>query len=107
VTLDICVISKNPPGGRCTLYAGYAQALQLHLPANLDLRYSDHQDAHGEGFPSFLIDDEALQPADGVILMPDDILAALQQRNIPIPDIAILTVALEAPLNDMLEASGE
>jgi len=107
MSLSICVISKNPPGGRCTLYAGYAQALQLHLPANLDLRYSNTQDAHGKGFPSFLIDDEALQPTDGVILMPDDILAALQQRNIPIPDITILTAALEAPLNHMLEDSGE
>ncbi|MBI1425655.1 MAG: hypothetical protein GC149_19680 [Gammaproteobacteria bacterium] len=103
MTFDICIISKDPPGGRCTLYSGYAAVLATHLPVKTEILYSDQQDAHSVGYPSLLLNNVALQPEDGVILMPDDILAALQQSGIDVPAPDILAEALEVPLNQMLD----
>lgn len=98
MSLDIRVISQQPPGGRCTLYAGYADVLARHLSADVERVVSDRRDAHGEGFPSLWLDGAPLQPGDGVILMPADILAALGARGMP-----GLADALEVPLERMLE----
>ncbi len=103
MALAIRVISQQPPGGRCTLYAGYAQVLAGHFRAHADTVVSTRRDAHGEGFPSLLVNGVALQPGDGVILMPADILSALAAQGLPEDDLAGLAEALEAPLERMLE----
>jgi cystathionine gamma-synthase len=97
------VISQQPPGGRCTLYAGYADVLQRHLKAQAELVFSDRREAHGEGFPSLWLNEAPLQPGDGVILMPTDILAGLAAHGVPEETLAGLAEALEAPLERMLE----
>lgn len=100
--IDIQVISQQPPGGRCTLYAGYADVLEHHLQSPAELIFSDKRDAHGDGFPSLWLNGEALQPEDGAILMPADIVSALAAQGIPEDILRGLAEALEAPLERLL-----
>ena len=106
MSVEIRVISQKPPGGRCTLYAGYADVLERHLKARAELVISDRRDAHGEGFPSLWLNGAAVQPDDGVILMPADVLAALTAHGVPEEAMPGLAEALEAPLDRMLETEG-
>lgn len=104
--LRVRVISQQPPGGRCTLYAGYADVLARHLKARAELVFSDRRDAHGEGFPSLWLNGAPVQPGDGVILMPADLLAQLTAHGLPDDALFGLAEALEAPLDRMLEEEG-
>jgi cystathionine gamma-synthase len=70
------VISQHPPGGRCSLYAGYAEVLAAHLDTRTEVVITAERDAHGSGFPSLLLNGSTVQTADGVILMPADVRAA-------------------------------
>ena len=67
------VISQQPPGGRCTLYARYADAVSECLGWSHNIVHSEERDAHGDGFPSLWIRDVALQPEDYFILTPEDV----------------------------------
>lgn len=89
------VISQQPPGGRCTLYARYAAELSSHLGGALDIVYTDCRDAHGAGFPSLLLNGVALQPGDGVILSPHDLATALARLDLA-PDLLQRLQAIEA-----------
>lgn len=104
--LHVRVISQHPPGGRCTLYAGYADVLAAYLDAQAEVVFSTERDAHGSGFPSLLVNGLSVQPADGVILMPADITAALAAHGMSEEAITALAEALEAPLERMLDAAG-
>lgn len=106
MSVEIRVISQKPPGGRCTLYAGYAGVLERHLKARAELVFSATRDAHGEGFPSLWLNGAAVQPADGVILMPADVLAGLTAQGMTEGALLGLAEALEAPLDRMLEMEG-
>ena len=104
--MRVRVISQHPPGGRCTLYAGYAEVLAKCLGAQTEVVVSKLRDAHGAGYPSLLLDGAAAPPADGVILMPADILAALSKQDFDDETLVGLAEALEAPLERMLESAG-
>lgn len=106
MALTVQVISQRPPGGRCTLYAGYADILERHLQASAELLFSDQRDAHGEGFPSLWLNGAPVQPGDGVILMPADLLASLAAHGVAEEAMSGLAEALEAPLDRMLEVEG-
>lgn len=104
ITLDVRVIAQEPPGGRCSLYAGYGRALEKSLGAHFQLEISQTRDANGHGFPSIWIDGQPLMPSDGVIVMPADILAALGADNVAAtPD---LEKVLDAEVNKMLDEGG-
>ena len=100
--LHIRVISQNPPGGRCGLYAAYAEVITAHLGATMEVMFSTERDAHGAGFPSLLLNGSPIQPADGVILMPSDLCTALVVAGQAPTALARLAEALEAPLERML-----
>ena len=102
MTLKVQVISQQPPGGRCTLYAGYADALARHFSTNVEVVFSAMRDSHGDGFPSLLLNGMAVQPEDGAILMPADITAALVAQGVHAEAMTGLGEALEAPLNRIL-----
>ncbi len=104
--LTVRVISQQPPGGRCTLYAGYADVLERQLKARAELVFSDRRDAHGEGFPSLWLNGVPVQPGDGVILMPADLLAQLIAHGVLEDAMFGLAEALEVPLDRMLEEEG-
>jgi len=100
------VISQQPPGGRCTLYASYADVLMRHMQASPELHFSTTRDAHGSGFPSLWLNGAPVQPADGVIVMPADILDALADHGIDGEAVMGLAEALEVPLERMLDEEG-
>lgn len=103
MSLHIRVISQHPPGGRCSLYAAYAEVIATHLGAASETIFSTERDAHGIGFPSLLLNGHAIQPADGVILMPADVCAALAAAGHDPTALVRLAEALEGPLERMLE----
>ena len=105
MALHIRVVSQHPPGGRCGLYAGYAEVLAACIGAQIEVVISTERDAHGSGFPSMLVDGWSIQPADGVILMPADLCAALAAAGLDEAALADLAAALEAPLERMLDGA--
>ena len=106
MVFTVQVISQQPPGGRCTLYAGYAQVLARWLDTRVELVFSATRDAHGTGYPCLRLEDQPVPPADGVILMPGDILAALAAQGVDEDALTGLAEALEEPLERMLEEAG-
>ena len=100
--LHVRVLSQHPPGGRCKLYAGYAEVLAANLAARTEVVFSAERDAHGAGFPSLLVNGVAVQPADGVILMPADLCATLAAAGVDKRALAGLGEALEVPLERVL-----
>ena len=99
----VMVISQQPPGGRCTLYARYADAISDVLGWNCQVVPSECREAHAKGFPSLWIGDAAIQPADGVILSPEDICAHLTHIGSDDARVAALLSRLETILNNFLE----
>jgi cystathionine gamma-synthase len=98
--IDVRVISQIPPGGRCGLYTGYGQTLAQQLGAQFHLEISTVREAHGQGFPSIWINGSPLKPSDGVIVMPEDIVAVLGDGGITVDDD--LHTALDAQIKIML-----
>lgn len=97
---DVRVISQHPPGGRCTLYTCYGQILAQHLGSQFQLDISTVRDTHGHGFPSIWINGSSLKPSDGIIVMPDDIVAILNASDIAVSDE--LYAALDAQAEKLL-----
>jgi len=99
----ITVYSANPPGGRCTLYQGYADEICAALGLPREVVYTAERCAHGDGFPSLKLGDVILQPSDGVILSPEDICAALARAGL-LPETGTeLLGRLNAHLDALLE----
>lgn len=92
----IKVISQHPPGGRCTLYALYAEELASSLGLTRRVIHSECRDAHGDGFPSLVLQGVVLKPSDGVILSPQDICAGLASAGIDLSVAPDLAARLEA-----------
>lgn len=99
----IKVISQHPPGGRCTLYALYADELACSLGLTRRVIHSDCRDAHGDGFPSLVLKGVVLKPSDGVILSPQDICAGLAGAGIDPSGVPDLAARLEAIQERFLE----
>lgn len=97
------VISQQPPGGRCTLYAHYANAIAETLGWSHRIVHDECRDAHGNGFPSLWIRDVAIQPDDGVILSPEDICTFLRQAGVADERIDALLLRLQGILDTFLE----
>jgi cystathionine gamma-synthase len=106
VSLKITIVSKHPPGGRCTLYAGYAEVLASYLATQVVVEFTDVADAHAGGYPSLILDGETLLPADGVILMPADLCRAVEAHGVSEDARLGLIEALEAPLDRMMDEAG-
>jgi cystathionine gamma-synthase len=71
----VTVISKRTPGGRCTLYLRYAEALAETGGVHADLVFADEH--RGVPPPAVRIDNCPVFPSDGVIVSPDDLAATL------------------------------
>lgn len=103
--MHIRVILKNPADELSTLYAGYAKVMARHVDARIHMEYSEHPDAHGFGYPSVLINDLPVVPADRSMLMPGDLVNELQVWGKSAWELTELADALEAPLNRMLASA--
>ena len=99
----IKVISQHPPGGRCTLYALYAEELAGSLGLSRRVIHSECRDAHGDGFPSVVLQGVVLKPSDGVILSPQDICAGLASGGLDSSAVPDLAARLEAIQEHFME----
>ncbi len=104
---QIKIIVQNPPGGRCTLYKRYAVLLESMLGMQYSIVLSERRNAHGEGYPSLVLCGQVLMPADGIMLTPEDIHAALLAAGIDLqaaPDLLQRMEALHEVFMEELEA---
>jgi cystathionine gamma-synthase len=90
------VISQQPPGGRCTLYARYAEAVSRATGWSHGIVHSEERDAHGAGFPSLVIRDVALQPEDYFMLTADDVCSQLAALGVEAAVLPALRAELQA-----------
>lgn len=91
----VMVISQQPPGGRCTLYARYAVAISDLTGWAHSVVHTETRDAHGEGFPSLCVRDVPLQPEDAFILAPEEIVAHLAGLGVERPVLDTLAGRLQ------------
>ena len=97
---SIKVMSKQPPGGRCSLYMRYADVLRRRLGGEIEVLYCGETDAVPP--PALLIGDRQVAPSDGVILSPEDIAASFRDRFAE-PETTELTHALQAAQDQWME----
>lgn len=98
--MRITVVSKQPPGGRCSLYLRFAEVLRGRLGGEVEVR-----NCVGEAVlppPALLIGDRLVAPSDGVIVAPQDIATALAER-LPAAGVAALARDLDAALERWME----
>jgi hypothetical protein len=93
---NVTVLSRQPPGGRCSLYMRYAETLREVLGDQPQVRYCEEGEAVPP--PAILIGTTPVAPSDGVIVSPEDITGALADR---------LGEAERAQLLQRLEATQE
>jgi hypothetical protein len=74
--------------------------LEKHAGAQFKLEITATRDANGNGFPSIWINGSPVKPDDGVIVMPEEVLAVLASSGIKASDS--LNSALDAAMNKML-----
>ena len=96
----ITILSKQPPGGRCSLYMRYAEALRQTLGFQPEVRYCDSSAAVPP--PAMLIGDRLVTPSDGVIVSPEDIAQSLRD-HLDETQVAELRQVLEATQEQWME----
>jgi len=101
--VTITVVSNNPAGGRCTLYASYAQELSAALGFSIRTLYPD--DSHQFDAPGLLIDDSLVMPSDGVIIDVDDICHCIEQAGIKTDDLGKVRSRLDDLIEEMMAGS--
>lgn len=99
------VISQQPPGGRCTLYARYADAICAATGWTHAIVHSENREAHGEGYPSLWIRDAVLQPEDFFMLTADDICGHLEGSEVDPEAILGLRLRLQAIFDEFVESA--
>ncbi len=92
--MRITVISKAPPGGRCTLYLGYARTLAACFRAEVEVLHPAPQADLQP--PAMLVDGQPISPADGVLLSPEDIHRGIAKIGLLMTDHPDLLERLEA-----------
>ncbi len=97
---DLTILSKQPPGGLCSLYMRYAETLHQRLGLGIEVHYRD--DGAEVPPPAMLIGEALVTPSDGVILSPEDIAGSLWDR-LPEPEVAELGRLLEATQAQWME----
>jgi len=98
--LNITVLSNKPAGGRCTLYANYAQALSTTLGFSMQTLYPDENHTHSA--PGLLLDGSPVLPNDGVIIDADDICNAIELSGLDIADLTEVRKKLECLIEEMM-----
>jgi len=78
---NITVLSKQPPGGRCTLYIRYAKAISRHMGVDFQMKYCESDEKDADTPPALLIGGTRIEPSDGVIVSPDDLFKGLGSHS--------------------------
>lgn len=74
--MKVFVVTKQPPGGRCTLYMRFADAVADVVGGQAGILYP-LPDEPLPPAPALLIDGHPVQPADGVLLTADEVCDAV------------------------------
>ncbi|RRQ22390.1 hypothetical protein [Thiohalobacter thiocyanaticus] len=98
--MEITLLLKDPPGGRCRLYRAYAEALTEHAQAQCHERFDGLPQQPELQAPAMLIDGEVVIPEDGVLLSPQDIGRTLADTH---PEAARLEAVLESTLETCMQ----
>lgn len=80
--MTVTVVTKAPAGGRCTLYARYAEALSGHFGLTVDIHCPGNEPREGPPPPAMVIRGQIVEPSDGVIVAPEDIVAVLTRAGL-------------------------
>ena len=80
--MTVTVVSRSPAGWRCTLYAQYAEAISRHFGLSAAIQYPGSDPHEGPSPPAMLIRGQVVQPSDGVIVAPEDIVAVLVRTGL-------------------------
>lgn len=96
----VTVLSKQPPGGRCSLYLRYAETLHDLFGLDIAVRYCEAEQASEA--PALLVEGALVEPADGVIVAPDDLAQSLRGRFDAV-SIDTLTTVLNKTQEDWME----
>jgi cystathionine gamma-synthase len=103
--MSITVVSKSPPGGRCTLYARYAEALAGHYGLTVDIHCPGETAMDGPDPPALVIRGRTVAPSDGVIVAPEDIARTLAQAGLDDGRLAECLSELERIQDDFIEGA--
>ncbi|WP_456405043.1 hypothetical protein [Thiolapillus sp.] len=98
----ITILSKQPPGGRCTLYIRYAEAASRDPAISHEVEYPETDEESRHPPPALLIDGQPVEPSDGVILSPEDVIRGLND-SMADEDLDNLLSALEAVQERLME----
>lgn len=99
------VISQHPPGGRCTLYARYAEAISAATGWPHSVVHCEDRDAHGDGFPSLWIRQVLVQPEDYFMLTAEDICNHLADLGVDVAKLNTLRDRLQGIFDDFVESA--
>lgn len=97
----ITIVSKDPPGGRCTLYMRYAKAIAEQCGAEVQTVFPGAGNAFQP--PALLVNGRPIDPADGLILSPMDVYTGIAALGMPVPGLATLLARLEQVEADFME----
>lgn len=78
--MKITIVSKHPPGGRCTLYMRYAKVIADSCGADIESVFPT-EDGQPEP-PALLVDGRLIAPSDGVILSPAEVYNGLGRADV-------------------------
>ena len=81
--MTLTVFSNSPPGGRCTLYARYADTIaRVFDDVSVNVAYPGKNPGSGPAAPALAIGNRVVAPSDGVIVAPDDIAHTLAEIGV-------------------------
>jgi len=100
--MTVTVVSRSPAGGRCTLYAQYAEALAGHFGIAMDIHCPGDTSWEGPPPPALVIRGRHVVPSDGVIVSPEDIELTLTGTSL-VADLQACRLELDAILETFME----
>ncbi|MEW5726384.1 MAG: hypothetical protein AB1918_01020 [Pseudomonadota bacterium] len=99
--MRITIVSKDPPGGRCTLYIRYGEAIAEGCGGAV--RVVTPGDGADIQPPALLAEERLIAPADGLILSPMDVYTGIAALGMPVAGLATLLARLEQVEADFME----
>lgn len=105
--MTVTVLSKTPPGGRCSLYIQFAEELARRFNLKAEVDYLEVATESGHCPPAMLLRGEVILPSDGVIISPKDVCHKLEKMGFGKEEVAELHGALEEIQENLFAETGK